>query len=131
MLTYLLLSYPAIIFWAVAFPFSYREAQNNGRIKRVKIATYIAAFILPLATLILLKDGYHIVGYYGVWCIARNPTTYYYVVTVPISATLWIGACLFVMTTWILFKVSCIKLFLVDCRLENMHACSWCKGFCY
>ena len=94
------------MFWSTYFPFSYREAKANGRLRAIFIATILIGVLGPLIALVFLKDGFYASNFFSSFCTARNPTILFSVSTVPLSLLLWINSSLFTLIMWKIFKVS-------------------------
>jgi hypothetical protein len=104
-MSYSMLFYTFFLFWATVFPFHYREAKSNGRVKRVFIAALVTIFIVPLMPLILLKEGYFASFYLFNVCAPRSRSYFYAIVTLPLSLLVWITSSLLAFIMWKIFKV--------------------------
>ena len=95
------------LFWAVVFPFSYRQLRISGRIRYAHIISVVLAVVIPFPfPLIHLIDGYLLTFTFPVLlCVCRNPDHTYYTITLPISILLCITSCLLVLILWAIFKV--------------------------
>lgn len=60
------------VFWGVAFPFSYRQLHESGRIRYAHIIGVLLALTLPLGELVLLKHGLSSVRNPKIYCVGRN-----------------------------------------------------------
>ena len=94
-----------VMFWSTYFPFSYREAKANGRLRAIFIATILIGVLGPLIALVFLKDGFYASNFFSLFCTARNPNVLYAVSTLPLSLLLWINSSLFTLIMWKIFKV--------------------------
>ena len=95
------------LFWAVVFPFKYKEFQGLGKIRYAHIISVLVALILPLpAALVPLKDGFLSSRNPTLLCVGRNADYIYYFLVLPISIILGISSYLLVVTFWVIFKVS-------------------------
>lgn len=94
------------LYWAVAFPFSYRQFKISGRICYTHIICVVLAVVIPIpGGLVHLKDGYITAGNPATVCVGRNLDYTYYTFIIPISVTLAMMSCLLVLTIWTIFKV--------------------------
>ena len=94
------------LFWAVVFPFNYRQLRISGRMRYAHIISVVLAVVIPLpAALVHLKDG-HIARYTPtLLCPGRNEDYTYYTLILPVSIVVCIASCLLVVITWTIFKV--------------------------
>ena len=113
-ISYSMFFYTLFLFWSTIFPFQYRGARSSGRVKSAFIAALITCFIAPMASLILLKDGYFSAFYFAEVCTPRSPTDFFFVMTLHLGLLLWITSCLLVITMWKIFKVEHMQLFQGD-----------------
>jgi hypothetical protein len=108
-ISYSMLFYTFFLFWATVFPFHYRKAKSNGRVKRVFIAALVTIFVVPLMPLILLKEGYFSSFYLLNACVPRGRSYFYAIETLHLSLLIWITSSLLVIIMWKIFKVrTCI-----------------------
>ena len=94
------------LYWSVAFPFSYRQFKNSGRVRYTHVAIVVLAIVLPLpAPLVHLKDGYRTVGTPAITCVGSNLDYNFYALIIPVCITIGINTCLLILTMWTIFKV--------------------------
>ena len=94
------------LFWAVVFPFNYRQLRISRRIRYAHIISVVLAVVVPLpAALVHLKDGH--IAYYTptILCQGRNRDYAYYTFVLPVSIIMCITSCLLVVIIWTIFKV--------------------------
>ena len=105
------------LFWAVVFPFNYRQLRISGRIHYAHITSIVLAVVVPLpAALVHLKDG-HIAFYTPtLFCQGRNRDYTYYTFILPVSIIMCITSCLLVVIIWTIFKV------IIIINLYSVHA---------
>jgi hypothetical protein len=97
------------LFWAMNFPFSYREMQTSGRIKYAHITVVLLALAIPLpGALVPLKDGYFAARNPTILCTGRNTDHRYYTFVLPISIILGTTSYLLILTCWKIVKVRLI-----------------------
>ena len=96
------------LFWAVNFPFSYRQQLHlSMRIRYAHAISILLALILPLpGSLIQLKDGFVNTQNPPNFCIGRNLNYIFYFTIIPLSLLVGITSCLFAITSWKIFKVN-------------------------
>ncbi len=76
------LLHATFLFWALNFPFSYRQLRVSGRIHRAHVISVLLGLILPLpGPLINLKEGYTY-NFFFHYCISHN---IYYTLLLPLS----------------------------------------------
>lgn len=109
------------LFWGVAFPFSFRQLKDSGRIRYAHIISVVLAVVLPLpGPLIQLKDGYAPGGPPSFLCFARNQDIYFYTFILPVSVIIGITSCLLVLILWIIFKEFVLKKLLARKKTGNV-----------
>lgn len=97
------------LFWAVVFPFSYRQFRASGRGRYAHVICVILAVFMPLiGPCIQLKDGYRNTSSPAYACAARDLDVTYYTTVLPVSFAVGITSSLLVVLLWIIFKVHCI-----------------------
>lgn len=105
-MAYWLLFYALGVFWATAFPFKYKMAKANGRIKPVCILTVIIGILIPLPSFLLILDGYYSTNiYHNGYLTAKNPRLYYLTSILHFSVIVAITTSLLIIIFWIVFKV--------------------------
>ena len=98
------------LFWAVKFPFSYRNLLSSGRIRYAHIISVLLAVIIPLpSALVFLKDGFLNNRNPGIVCIGRNIDHIYYLLILPISIFDAVTSCLLLLIFWIVLKVDLVR----------------------
>ena len=94
------------LFWAVVFPFNYRQLRISGRIRYAHIISVVLAVVVPLpAALVHLKDGHIAFITPALLCQGRNRDYTYYTLVLPLSIIMCITSCLLVVIIWTIFKV--------------------------
>ena len=105
------------LFWAVVFPFNYRQLRISGRIRYAHIISVVLAVIIPLpAALVHLKDGHIAYHTPTLLCQSRNRDYTYYTLVLPVSIIMCITSCLLVVIIWTIFKV------IIIINLYSVHA---------
>ena len=99
------------LFWAVVFPFSYRQLKLSGRMRYAHIISVILAVVVPIpaALVHLLIDGYSASFSPTITCNGRNQDVTYYTFILPSSIIMCVITCLLVAIVWTIFKVQCYK----------------------
>lgn len=109
--------YAVILFWGVAFPFSYRQLKISGRIRYAHVISILLALILPLTSaLIPLKNGFVSTRNPTIACVGRSTDLLYYTFILPLSIFLGITSFLHMLTFWIIFKV---KIQIIRCTYRK------------
>ncbi len=94
------------LFWAVKFPFSYRQLRISGRIRYAHVISVLLALIIPLpGALFYLKSGFLSPRNPPLICFGAGTDHGYYTFTLPISISLGSTSCLLMLTFWKIFKV--------------------------
>ena len=94
------------LFWAVVFPFNYRQLKLSGRMRYAHIICIVLAVVIPLpAGLVHLKDGYVAAFTPTIICTGRNTDYTYYTIVIPLSIIMCILSCLLLVIVWTIFKV--------------------------
>ena len=94
------------LFWAVVFPFNYRQLRISGRIRYSHIISVVLAIVIPIpAALVHLKDGHNAGITEILACPGHNDDYTYYTLVLPVSIMLCTTLCLLVVILWIIFKV--------------------------
>jgi hypothetical protein len=105
-LPFLVLVNSVVIFWGLAFPFSYRKQVMTGETWRVHLAIVLTALILPLPFAgVHLKDGFVGVEYPTTVCLGRNIDINYISFILPQSIMICISTILLILIFWTIFKV--------------------------
>lgn len=101
-----------------SFPFNYKEAKANGKIKYIFISTLVISFTFPLISLLLLKGGYFVSNFLFSSCVAKNRTVFHIVQILHTSLLMWLVVSVNILIIWRIFKVSvnnlvgmCVKSF--------------------
>ncbi len=102
---YALFLFTVFLFWGVVFPFHYKLAKMNGRVKYAFIVAVLICLLFPLISLVLLEDGYFVGNFWLNRCTARDGLTFYIVSILCTGVLLWISSVLFVLIIWSIFKV--------------------------
>ncbi len=98
------------LYWAVGFPFSYRQFKLQKRVRYVHIISVVLALVIPLpGALIHLGDGYRFLTTPVYACSVRNFDFAFYTLVLPISIMMCITSCLMMLIFWTIFKV-CLSL---------------------
>ena len=91
------------LFWAVNFPFSYRQLRISRRMRYAHVISVLLGLIIPLpGPLLFLKDGY--VGAFE-FCSGRNAVLVHGMFAIPLSIFVGIAISLLMLTLWSIFKV--------------------------
>ena len=94
------------MFWALKFPFSYRQLLLSGRIHLAHIISATLGLFIPMpAALVQLVDGYTIIFAPPLTCNGRNIDHIYYTLILPISVVIGITTLMQMIIVWTIFKV--------------------------
>lgn len=89
-----------LMFWSVAYPFSFRQLKVSGRIRHAHIISIVLAVVIPLpAGLIHLSGGVVNITSSVLPCLGRN-----YTLILPISIIVAFSMSLLLLIIWTLFK---------------------------
>ena len=100
-------SHAVFLFWAVVFPFSFRQLKLSGRMRYAHIISVILGILVPLpAGLTQLKDGYAASFTPTILCVGRNRDYTYYAFVLPSCIIMCTVSCLLVIIIWTIFKVT-------------------------
>ena len=100
------------LFWAVVFPFKYRQLKISGRMRYAHIISVVLAVVIPIpAALVHLKDGHSARFTPTFLCPGRNLDYTYYTLILPASIVVCVTSCILVVILWIIFKVIVIGLY--------------------
>ena len=96
------------LYWAIQFPFNYRQLKNSGRLRYAHMASLLLGLVIPLpAGLVPLRYGYVAnVAPIAMVCLGSNKAVSYYTFILPVSIFLAVTVCLLVLMFWAIFKVS-------------------------
>ena len=105
------LLHTVFLFWAVVFPFSYRQLRISGRIRYAHIISVVLAVVIPLpAPLAHLKDGYVLLIINPpLTCLGRNTTITFFTYILTISIILAAVSCQLVIIFSTIFKVNSVN----------------------
>ena len=100
-----------LLFWSVAFPFSYRRLiKDAGKMRTIHIATIAVASLTPIPfALVFLKDGFVNVNHPTLFCFGRNNDFVFYFNTLPLSILIGSFSVLWVLIFFLIIKVKKIQ----------------------
>jgi len=73
---YWLLFYSIVVWWSFSYPFSYKKAKDDGKLKHIMVATALIGFIMPSLVLVLAIDGFYPTNIVFNACSAKTQHTF-------------------------------------------------------
>lgn len=106
---YFVMFHAMLLFWALNFPFSYRQLKTSGKVRYVHIIVVLLALFLPVpATLGVLFQGFIYSRNPSPTCYVSSSEYVYFAFGLPLSVIMGITACMLLLSFWAILKVSSV-----------------------